>query len=86
MARYLWANGEKMSKTTQPTQDLKTLTPEQLFHLGLQDLAYVKSVRVDGATGFAVCTAEGIEIATFENREVAFAACRQYDLEPVSMH
>ena len=86
MVGYLWVNGEIMSSTTQPTPDLKALTPEQLFHLGLQDLAYVKAVRIDGMAGFAVCTAEGIEIATFEDREVAFAACRQYDLEPVSLH
>jgi len=75
-----------MPKNTQSTPDLKTLTAEQLFHLGLQDLAYVKSVQIDGATDFAVCTAEGIETATFQDREVAFAACRQYDLEPLSMH
>ena len=86
MVGYLWANGKKMPNNTQPTLDLRALTPEQLFHLGLQDLAYVKSVHVDGMASFAVCTAEGIEIATFEDREVAFAACRQYDLEPVSMH
>jgi len=75
-----------MSKNAQTYADLRDVTPEQLFHLGLQDLAYVKSVAVHGEPGFAVFSAEGIEIATFTNREVAFAACRQYDLEPVSLH
>ncbi|MDP6704939.1 MAG: DUF1150 family protein [Alphaproteobacteria bacterium] len=75
-----------MSKNAETYADLRDVTPEQLFRLGLQDLAYVKSITAHGDSGFAVCIAEGIEIATFPNRDVAFAACRQYDLEPVSLH
>ena len=54
--------------------------------LGLGQLAYVKPVKVDGRTAFAVHAADGTEIAVMPDREVARAAIRQYDLEPVSVH
>ncbi len=54
--------------------------------LGLEQLAYVKSVKVDGRTAFAVHAADGTEIAVMPDREVARAAIRQHDLEPVSVH
>ena len=54
--------------------------------LGLEQLAYVKPVKVDGRTAFAVHAADGTQIAVMPDREVARAAIRQYDLEPVSVH
>ena len=54
--------------------------------LGLEQLAYVKPVQVDGRTVFAVHAADGTEIAVMPDREVARAAIRQHDLEPVSVH
>ena len=49
-------------------------------------LAYVKPWKVEGRPGFAIHAADGTPIGWFEDREVAFAAVRQHDLEPVSVH
>ncbi len=54
--------------------------------LGLEQLAYVKPVKVDGRTAFAVHAADGTEIAVMSDLEVARAAIRQHDMEPVSVH
>ncbi len=54
--------------------------------LGLDQLAYVKRVTVDGESAFAVHAADGTEITVVSDRAVAFAAVRQYELEPVSVH
>lgn len=54
--------------------------------LGMEQLAYVKPVEVDGRAAFAVHAADGTELAVMPDREVARAAIRQYDLEPVSVH
>lgn len=55
--------------------------------LGLHQLAYVKPVHSDGSVQFTIYAADGTEIANVENeREVAFAAVRQHDLEPLSVH
>ena len=54
--------------------------------LGLEHLAYVKRVTVDGQAAFAVHAADGTEIAVMAERAVAEAAVRQHDLEPLSVH
>jgi hypothetical protein len=65
---------------------IKQMSARELALLGMQDLAYIKRVLVDGATGYAVHAADGTEIAVLADREVAFATVRQHDMEPVSVH
>jgi hypothetical protein len=66
--------------------DVRNMSAEQLFHLGAQDVAYVKSVGGGDEPRYVVCSAEGVEMGTFADRAVAFAAVRQNDLDPVSLH
>jgi hypothetical protein len=65
---------------------IKQMSAREMALLGMQDLAYIKRVIVDGATGYAVHAADGTEIAVLADREVAFATVRQHDMEPVSVH
>lgn len=65
---------------------IKYMSASDLALLGVQDLAYIKRVVVDGATGYAVHAADGTEIAVLPDRDVAFATVRQHDLEPLSVH
>lgn len=67
-------------------EDLRAISTRDLAALGLQDVAYVKSVTVDGKAAYAVHAADGTPIAVLADREVAFIAVRQHDLEPVSVH
>jgi hypothetical protein len=65
---------------------IKLMSARELALFGMQDLAYIKAVVVDGTTGYAVHAADGTQIAMLSNREVAFVTVRQHDLEPVSVH
>jgi hypothetical protein len=65
---------------------IKQMSARELALFGMQDLAYIKAVVIDGATGYAVHAADGTQIAMLPNRDVAFATVRQHDLEPVSVH
>lgn len=65
---------------------IKQLSTHELSLLGMEDVAYIKHVVVDGASGYAVHAADGTQIALLPDREVAFATVRQHDLEPVSVH
>ena len=65
---------------------IKRMSAHELAMLGVQDLAYIKRVIVDGATGYAVHAADGTQIAVLADRDVAFATVRQHDMEPVSVH
>lgn len=67
-------------------QGMKQLSERELGLLGMEDLAYVKRVVVDGNEAFAVHAADGTEIAVLGNRALAFAVVRQHDMEPLSVH
>lgn len=47
---------------------------------------YVKPFAVEGRQGYAIHAADGSPIGWCEERDVAFAAARQQNLEPVSVH
>lgn len=70
----------------QELQDLRGMTVQDLAVLGLNDVAYVKTIQVEGETAYSVHAADGAQIAVMDDRDVAFAAIRQGDMEPVSVH
>ncbi len=49
-------------------------------------VAYVKAVTVEGIKAYAIYLADGTQLAIAPTREVAFAAVRQHELEPASVH
>ena len=64
------------------------ITKQDLAELGLHRLAYVKPVQSeDAGIRLAIHAADGTRLATMDNsRDIAFAAVRRHDLEPVSVH
>jgi hypothetical protein len=84
---------------TNETED-KTVTAEALAQMGPANTVYVTTVpseelvgTVPGAedlpTGtifYAVHSGDGTRMAVLGDRDAAFAAARQYDMEPVSAH
>ena len=54
--------------------------------LGVEDIAFVKPVQANGTTSYSIHAADGTEIGLVSDRNVAFAAVRQHDLEPLSVH
>lgn len=72
-------------KTTASGEPI-TVTPEMLAAMGAGDVAYIRPQDVEGRVVHIIYSADGQQIGGYENREVAFAACRQNDLEPLSVH
>lgn len=70
----------------QTMEQMRQMTANDLAMLGMQDIAYVKPVTVDGTEGFAIHAADGTQMALIANRDLAFAVVRQNELEPVSVH
>lgn len=67
-------------------EKLRLISPKEFALLGVQDVAYVKRVTINGAVAFAIHAADGTEIAVLPDRDLAAATLRQHDLEPVSVH
>ncbi len=64
----------------------RVMSERALAILGLRDLAYVTRVVVDGKHVYSIHAADGTMIDVMDDRDLAVAAVRQYDLEPVSVH
>jgi hypothetical protein len=65
---------------------IRHMSSRELALFGMQDLAYVKPVLVNGITAFAVHAADGTQVTVLPDREIALATVRQHDLEPLSVH
>ncbi|HUZ71923.1 MAG TPA: DUF1150 family protein [Stellaceae bacterium] len=66
--------------------NLRSITPQEFAHLGVNDIAYVKRVIVDDAPAYAVHAADGTPMAVLRDHATAVAALLQHDLEAVSVH
>jgi hypothetical protein len=67
-------------------EKLRSLSPTDFASLGMNGIAYVKPTMVDGQPGYAIHAADGTPMAVVADREIAFAAIRQHDLEPADVH
>lgn len=61
-------------------------TQFDLASWGIEDVAYVKPVKVDGSEVFGIFAADGTELTTVEDRDEAFVTIRQNELEALSVH
>ena len=67
-------------------KDFEKFTPDQFAALGVNRLAYVRPAVIEGRTVYAIHSADGSEIGMMAEREIALAAVKQHDMEPVSVH
>ena len=64
----------------------RLMSDQDLAILGLQNVAYVKSVTIQGGSAFSVHAADGTEIAILGDRDVAFSTIRDHDMEAVCVN
>jgi hypothetical protein len=64
----------------------KRFSDRDWLAFGVNEVAYVRPLMVDGATVFAIHGADGSQLAVVPSAEIAWAAMRQHELEPVSLH
>jgi hypothetical protein len=66
--------------------DIRHISAAQLGQLGLQQVAYVKQVEVNGTRGFAIHAADGTPMAVTGDRNVAIAAILEHEMVPAQVH
>jgi len=66
-------------------EKLREMSPQDLAVVGMEHLAYIKPTVVNGVTGFSIHAADGTQIGMAPSRDIAFAAVKQHELEPVSL-
>ena len=65
--------------------DIRHISAAQLAQLGMQQVAYVKQVVVNGNQGFAIHAADGTPMAVAGDRDVAIAAILEHELVPAQV-
>ena len=78
-----------MSRTETPTpviMNIRTLSPAALGRLGLEQVAYVKPVILNGAPAFAIHAADGTPMAVAQDHGLAVAAIVQHEMVPAQVH
>lgn len=53
---------------------------------GVPQVAFVKRIVVDDVAGWSIHAADGTQMGLAPSRDLAFAAIKQHELEPVSVH
>ncbi len=79
-------NGPEDQTPAAVITDIRHISAAQLGQLGMQQIAYVKPVVLNGEQGFAIHAADGTPMAVAGNREVAIAAVMQHEMVPVQVH
>lgn len=64
----------------------KSVVDTAMALLGIAHMAYIRPIKTPGKTGYAVCAADGTELAVFESEDEAYFTARQHNLQPVSIH
>jgi hypothetical protein len=72
--------------TKSTVENVNRISPEAFAMLGAPTLAYVRPIEIEGVAAWGVFAANGQQIGAADNREVALAAARQNDFEPVNVH
>ena len=67
-------------------ETIRDISTYDFATLGVEDVAFVKPVQANDTTAYSIHAADGTEIGLVSDRNVAFAAVRQHDLEPLSVH
>jgi len=62
------------------------LSPKDFAAFGVNLVAYVKPVAMEGAQAFSVHAADGTPLTIINDRATAYAAVRQHEMEPLSVH
>jgi hypothetical protein len=74
------------ASTSRVLFDIRHLSTDQLAQLGMQQVAYIRPVVVNGEQGFAIHAADGTPMAVAGERDVAVAAVLQQEMVPASVH
>jgi HSP20 family molecular chaperone IbpA len=79
--KMIMQNKDSSSRSTAPA-----MSEHAFALLGVEDVAYVKQVVLDGVALWAIVGADGVGLALAPNRALAIATALQNDRTPVSVH
>jgi hypothetical protein len=77
---------DKTGREDEQELSKRHLSSREFGSLGMDDVAYVKSVTIDGQKLHAIHAADGTPLTVVAERDLAFATVRQHEMNPASVH
>lgn len=74
------------TSASDPRNLLKNISTRDFLNFGVQQVAYIRPVRVEDKTAFAIHAADGTPLSVMESLDTALVIVRHNDLEPVTVH
>lgn len=71
---------------TQVAINLRHLSPADWAAFGVQQIAYIRPVLVNGVKGMSIHAADGTPIGAAPDARLAIAAIVQHEMEPALVH
>jgi len=68
------------------TERLQPMSVPEFSQLGVGQVAYIRSIVVNGMPAFAIYSAAGQQLAVAPTRYSAVGIVRQNEMEPASLH
>lgn len=68
------------------TTDTKAVEDLMMAMIGMDSVAYIRPVQGAGNKAYAVCAADGTELAVFDSMEGAQVTARMHNLEASVLH
>lgn len=65
---------------------LRQMSSADFARLGVQQIAYIRPVLVNGVHAIAIHAADGTPIGAAPNAQLAFAAIVQHEMAPAQLH
>lgn len=69
-----------------PRDLLKGLSTQDFLNFGIQQIAYIRPVTLQGSEAYAVHAADGTPLSVMDTLDSALMAVKQNDLEAVVLH
>jgi hypothetical protein len=77
-------NSKETYKNASP--NLKNISSKDFLNFGLQDVAYIRQVRVEDRMAYVIHAADGTPLTVMDSQDTAIVTVRHNDLEPVTLH
>ncbi len=68
------------------TQNTQAIEDLMMAMVGMDSVAYIRPVASAHGVGYAVCAADGTELATFDSMDSALITARWHNLEACVLH
>ena len=70
----------------EPSKGQLHISPEELALFGIEDMAYVRPITVNGRRIHVIHAADGTLLTAVMDRDLAYGTIRQHELTPHSVH